>query len=73
MKLFDSANEYVKQSGWIDFSLLKICLAALGTVIGLLLPTKHKKAALLISSGIFVATCIPQLRKFFRILSWQEK
>lgn len=36
--LFDSANEYTRQSDWKDFALVKMCLAAIGVLIGLHTP-----------------------------------
>lgn len=67
-KLFDTADEYLRQSDWKDMAMLKFCLAAMGVLIGTIIPKKHKEAAQVFAWSIFVATYIPLMAKFFRIL-----
>lgn len=66
--LFKYADEYVRQSDGKDMGLLKICLAALGIMIGVCIPKKNKKPALITAGLVFVGTAVPQLVKFFRIV-----
>lgn len=68
-KLFIYADEYIKQSDWKDLAMLKFCLAAIGVLIGISLPTKSKKYVFGIAGGIFLITYIPLMAKFFRIVS----
>ena len=65
--LFSCANQYVKESDWKDFALVKLCLCAIGVMIGLAIPKKKKKMPLLIAAIVFIATYIPLMTKFLRI------
>lgn len=67
-KLFGFANEYVRQSDWRDIALVKVCLAALGVILGLCVPKKHKTPVLLLAMSVFFFTCVPQLIKFLKII-----
>ena len=70
--LFSCANQYVKESDWKDFSLVKLCLCAIGVRIGLAVPKKKKKMPLLIAAIVFIATYIPLMTKFLRIVFRKE-
>ena len=48
--------------------LLKLCLLSLGLLAGMQLPEKHRKTARVAAVVIFVATYIPLMTKFLRIL-----
>lgn len=67
-KLFEYGDEYAQESTWRDFALLKFCLAALGTAMGLCAPKKWKTPALIASIAVFVGTLIPLMVKFVRII-----
>lgn len=67
-RLFESADEYTRQSDWKDFALVKMCLAAIGVMIGLHTPKKHKQTAGLLAQLVFVITYIPLMAKFLSIL-----
>lgn len=56
---------------WKDLAMIKFCLAAIGVVIGAFLPEKRRKPAIWISGGIFAATYLPLMAKFFRIVTEQ--
>ena len=45
MKLFETADRYCKESNWKTLALLKFCLFAMGMLIGMKVPEKHKRAA----------------------------
>ena len=66
--LFSCANQYVKESDWKDFALVKLFLCAIGVMIGLAVPKKKKKMPLLIAAIVFIATYIPLMTKFLRIV-----
>ena len=70
--LFSCANQYVKESDWKDFALVKLCLCAIGVMIGLAVPKKKKKMPLLIAAIVFIATYIPLMTKFLRIVVRKE-
>lgn len=66
-RLFELGNQYVKESDWTDFALVKLCLCAIGIMIGTRVPEKYKKAVVAGAIGVFVATYIPLMAKFFKI------
>lgn len=68
-KLFGYADKYIRQSSWKDLAMLKICLGAMGIVIGASLPEKRRKPALWIAGGVLAATYLPLMVKFFRIVT----
>lgn len=72
-KLFDCADRYLQACTWKDLALLKFCLAAMGVLIGLQIPKKHRITASLVAGLVFLATYIPLMSKFFRVtVSGQE-
>ena len=70
--LFSCANQYVKESDWKDFALVKLCLCAIGVMIGLAIPKKKKKMPLLIAAIVFIATYSPLMTTFLRIVFRKE-
>ena len=71
-KLFGYADKYVKQSDWKDLAMIKFCLAAMGVLIGISLPVKHRKTAAWVAGGIFTVTYLPLMAKFFHIVAGKE-
>ena len=67
-KLFEKANEYLQESDWKDLALVKFCLCAIGVMLGLCVKPKHKKAVAGGAALVFLATYVPLMTKFFRIL-----
>lgn len=67
-KIFELGNRYAKSSTWLDFALVKFCLCAMGVIIGLQIPKKHKKDATEIAGSIFIATYIPLMTKVLMIV-----
>ncbi len=67
-KLLKLGNLMAKNSTWKDFALIKLCLCAMGLIIGVLLPSQAKQGALIIAVLIFVATYIPLMCRFFEIV-----
>lgn len=72
-KLFDIANQYIKECTWKDLSLLKFCLCAIGVMIGTLISPKQKKNAFAVAGGIFTVTYIPLMKKYFQIVFQNRK
>ena len=68
MKLFKLANRYIQESDWRTLAALKLCLLSIGLIVGLLLPASCRTAVLIVSGVVFVATYIPLMAKFFRLM-----
>ena len=66
--LFKSADNYLKQSDWKDLALIKICLFAMGVFVGLQIPKKFKTSAAFAAFGTFLATYVPIMTKYFKIV-----
>ena len=66
--LFDRADEYAAESTWRDFALVKICLCAVGILLGLLVPSRHKPKVAILAGIAFVATYIPLMADFLPYL-----
>lgn len=66
-KLFDLANEYVKQSDWKDLALIKLCLCAMGILIGCSVPHRYKKIVITGSVAVFFITYIPLMAKLCKL------
>lgn len=66
-KLFECANQYVKESDWKDLALLKFCLCAMGIMIGLCIPKEKRKYPFLVAGIVFAATYVPLMVKFVKI------
>ncbi|MBQ4264396.1 MAG: permease of phosphate ABC transporter [Clostridia bacterium] len=67
MKLFDAANQYLRESDWKTLTAIKFCLFSMGVIVGLLLPQSQRAPLIAIFSVIFIATYIPLMRKLFLI------
>ena len=68
MKLFKLANRYIQESNWRTLAALKLCLLSIGLIVGVLLPASCRTAVLIVSGVVFVATYIPLMAKFFRLM-----
>ena len=66
--LFNSADAYLQRSDWRDFALIKFCLFSMGVIAGILLPSKAKKPAIATAAVVFVATYIPLMVKYVKIV-----
>ena len=66
--LIELGNRYASESDWTDFALTKLCLCAIGVLIGINISEKDKKYAVPIAGGIFLATYIPLMTKVFKII-----
>lgn len=66
--LLELGNQYAKESDWKDFALLKLCLCAIGIIIGTQVKMKYKKNVICASIGVFIATYIPLMVKVYKII-----
>ena len=67
-RLTDAAERYLKDCTWKDISILKICLIALGVLLGIAVPARKKKATAWAASLVFVAAYVPLMAKFLPYL-----
>jgi uncharacterized membrane protein len=67
-KLFSAADRYLRVCDWRDIAVLKFCLVALGSLVGLAIPTRKRKPATRIAALIFVVTYVPLLVKFLFVM-----
>ena len=63
-KLFAIADSYVPRMTWKDVALLKVCLCAIGVLLGLCVPRRRRKWAALGAGAAFIATYIPLMSGF---------
>lgn len=68
--LFEMANQYVEESDWKTLAGLKICLCAMGVMIGLKVPRKKAGAVGLAAFSIFLALYVPLMWKMVKI--WMQ-
>ncbi len=67
-KFLEIGNRYAEQSDWKDFALTKICLCAMGILIGLKISENKKKPIAIISSIAFLATYALLMTKVLKIV-----
>lgn len=66
--IIELGNEYVKQSDWKDLALIKLCLCAMGVLLGLSAPKKLKRPIAFVAMALFITTYIPLICKLLRII-----
>ena len=67
-KLFEAADRYAAQSTWKDFALVKICLCALGILIGMLIPAGLKRPVRIAAGLVFAVTAAVLTAGFLRVI-----
>lgn len=67
-KLTDAANRYLRACDWRDITVLKICLCALGVLLGLAVPGRKKRPAAWAAALVFAAAYVPLVAKFLSYL-----
>ena len=67
-RIFASADEFVRQSGWKDLAVLKFCLLSLGLLAGMQIAERCKKGVRIAASIVFTLTYIPLMVKYLKIL-----
>ena len=63
-RLFDCADNYIQSRDWKMLAGLKFCLCAIGVLLGLSVPGKHKKCVASGALGVFLATYITLMADF---------
>jgi hypothetical protein len=70
--LMRTAKKYIKRMDIWDFSLLKICLSAMGILIGIGISDEKKKSVGIVAMFVFIATYIPLIAKYIGVV-FEEK
>lgn len=65
--LFALADRYLQESSWKDLALVKLCLCAIGVMMGLAVPRGKRKLPLLAAASVFALTYIPLMKKLLGI------
>ena len=65
--LWKSAKVYAQRASVMDLGLLKICLLALGVLLGVTVPRKKKLQTGVVATGVFAVTVLPLMNKFLDI------
>ena len=73
MKLFDAANQYLRESDWKTLTAIKFCLFSMGVLAGTFARGKSRKPVRILAGVVFLSTYIPLMAKYFRILFSGEK
>lgn len=66
--LFYYANKYIKKADWKDLAFIKLCLCAIGIMLGIAVPKNNKKPVFFAAAVMFISTFIPSMLKFSRII-----
>ena len=67
LHFWKSAKLFMERANHKDLTLLRCCLCALGVLIGILAPRRKKMQTGVLAGGVFAATCVPLLNKYFDI------
>ncbi len=68
-QLFDYANGYIRRCDWKDIALLKLCLAAMGVMVGLQVPPRRRKSVLAGAAVVFCLTYVPLMTGFLSAIA----
>lgn len=71
-KLFDWADRWIAAATWRDVALVKLCLCAMGVLIGLCIPQGRKKGVAAAASAVFAMTYAPLMAKFLSLMPDKE-
>lgn len=66
-KFFELGNRYAKQSSWTDFAITKLCVCAMGVIIGINVNEKDKKRVGAAAATVFAASYIPLMGKMLKV------
>ncbi|CUX16736.1 MULTISPECIES: hypothetical protein [Clostridia] len=66
-EICECADAFVQKCSIKDFALLKICLCAVGIMVGLSIPEKKRKWPLMAAGFVFIFSYILIMAKFVKI------
>ena len=73
-KLLSAADAYIAKMNWKDMALVKLCLCAVGILLGLAAPKRARKWVALGAGLVFLATYVPLMLKFLpHLIGWGNK
>ena len=67
-KLIEIGNGYVKQADWTDFALVKLCLCAMGIMIGCAVPARKRQFIAARDLSVTIATYLPLLYRLSKVI-----
>ena len=67
-KLFAYADAYIRRCDWKYLAMLKFCLASIGFLVGMEVTQEKKKSSSYAAMAVLIATYIPLMAKFFRVI-----
>ena len=65
--LFAAADRYLRASDWKDIALIKLCLFAIGLMLGMQIKDKDKKVVHIGAAVLFFTTYVPLMSKFIGV------
>ena len=71
-KLFNWADDCIRQWDWKNVALLKFCMLALGVLLGLALPRCARSRARAVSGMVFLLTWVPLMASLLNAAPWWE-
>ena len=71
--LTSRADAYAAHSTWKDFALVKMCLFAMGLLMGMSLPKAAKRWCACLASVAFVATWVVLMLRFLPYLTGEKE
>ena len=63
-KLLKAGNAYIRTMDWKQMALVKLCLCAMGIILGLSVSRRARKPVLIGALLVFLATYVPLMRRF---------
>lgn len=63
-KLIRASEIYLSRCSWKDIAILKFCVCSVGVLIGIFVPSKHRKKFFIGALLLFAVTYIPLMTKF---------
>lgn len=72
-KFFELGNAFLKESDWKDLAMIKLCLCAMGILIGMCVPKKHRELVFSAALGSFIGTYIPLMTKLYGIVEKEQQ
>ena len=72
-KWLTAGEQYLKEMDLEDMAVLKLCLLSMGTLVGLGIPLRGKKATAMLAGLLCMGTYVPLMSKFVELLSRAEQ
>ena len=66
-KLLRAGDAYIRTMDWKQMALVKLCLCAMGIILGLSVSKRAKKPVLIGALIVFFATYVPLISRFLPV------